>query len=447
MEWVKNRFINWPHNNEVISEFFSDIDEPIEMWGLEKIEKYHIFSLNKLINFVYENNEYYRNKITECGSTIKDEFSMNGFRKLGFTEKDELRKNPYLILSVDREKISQIHLSTGTTGGESIYIMYTWEDLFINDLSAEMPILVPSRINDVVANALPYEMSSAGLSFHRIIQESMQACVIPVGKGGAHSDPQKTVKILRDMQVNVIITSPSYAMHLADEAEKIGLEFGKDINIEKMWLTGEGCSDAFRKRIEKIWKTNALFYYGSLECGPIGIECNCKNGYHIPGGHVYVEIIDKETGENLSPGEIGEIVVTTLLREGAPLIRYKTQDLGYIEDFECSCGIKFQRLFLRGREADQINIGGESYSPYYLEEHLMRIPEVGNNYQFIVYDDYLLIEVEVNKSIGNIKNEEIESMISSRLEYACGIPNQVKIVKKRAYSGSKSIRVINKQLD
>lgn len=442
MEWKKNRFVNFESKKKVIHKYFDNIDNPIELWETEKVKEYQFDALAELLENVYRNNEYYRAKLDKCGLTPDTEFTLEKFQNMEFTEKNELIQEKRLILSVPQEEISLIHLSTGTTGSESIYMMYTWDDLYVNDLAPEMPILVSSKQTDIVANALPYEMSSSGLSFHRVIQDSMQCTVIPVGKGGAYSDPKKTLKAISDMNVNVIFTTPSYAMYLAQNVEEMGLKFGEDIKIEKMWITGEGCSNSFRNRIEEIWKCKALAYYGSLECGPIGVECEKKDGYHIAAGHVYVEIIDPETKKVLEPGEIGEVVVTTLLRDGMPLIRYKTQDLGFIEDIQCDCGVKLQKLFLRGRLVDQIKLQGNEYSPFYVEECLMQIPEVGNNYRFIVKEEHIVIETEIKDEFANENKAELEDMISSKIEFACGIPNVVQIVEKRAYDGKKAKRVI-----
>lgn len=442
MRWVRNRFYDWPHKPKIIKKYFVNNNKPLEYWDVDKIKKYQEEALSELIKFVYSNNEHYRNKIDRAKISL-DNFSIKDFEKIDFLTKEDIKNSKDLILSVPIEKIAQVHLSTGTTGGDVIYMMHTWEDLFINDLAPEMPILVPLKSNDVCAVALPYEMSSAGLSYHRVIQEGMKAAVIPVGKGGAYSDPQKTIKAIKDMNVNVLFTSPSYIMHLAEICKKHNLVIGKDINLRTIWLTGEGCSDSFRKRIEKIFKCSAYFYYGSLEAGPIGIECDEKNGYHITSGHVYVEIVDKNTNKVLEPGEIGEIVITTLLREGMPLIRYKTQDMGYIEDVPCGCGIKLKKLFLRGREQDQIIVSGNKYSPFYLEEKLMSIPEVGNNYRFFVKNDYLLIKTEIDKEVCKNKSlANIAQVIASKMEFHCGIPAKVEIVEKLEFVGTKVVRVV-----
>lgn len=439
MQWKRNKFYEWDCKKDIIKEYFIDNEEPIELWQPKKQGVYTERAVKETVCHALENNSYYRKKLHLAGIDSEDSFSMERFQQIAYLTKAELIQQSDLILSVPREEVAQVFLSTGTTGNDIIYVMHTWEDLFIHDLSVEMPMLFPIDSEDFVAVALPYEMSSAGLSFHRVVQDGMGGAVISLGKGGAYSDPDKMVRVLRELQSPVLVTSPSYAMNLYERMQKMGISAEEELNVRTIWLTGEGCSDAFRKRIERLWNCSAYFYYGSLECGPIGIECREQNGYHITEGHVYVEIVNPDTKEVLAPGEIGEIVVTTLLKDGSPFIRYRTQDTGYIEDDSCECGIKLKRLFLRGRKSDQIVVDGKEYSPYYVEEQLMRIDEVGNNYRLIVYENCVLIITE-----ANCREEEkatLEEVIASRVEFGCGLPNKVKIVDEIGYTGKKAVRV------
>lgn len=442
MQWQRNKFYNWTPKKDVITEYYCENMEPIELWEQRKIDAYTLKCLKNTVMHAMENNKYYKNKIEKAGITCEEDFTLEKFEKIDFLFKSEMVADKELILSVPKEEIAQVFLSTGTTSKDFIFVQHTWDDLFINDLAPEMPLLFPVDKSDIAAVALPYEMSSSGLSFHRVLQDGMGATVVSVGKGGAYSEPVKTLKAIKELGVTILITSPSYAMHLYKTSLEIGIDLSKDLKIKTIWLTGEGCADSFRSRVEKLWNCNAYFYYGSLECGPIGIECAEKNGYHLTSGHIYVEIVNPDTGEVLAPGEIGEIVVTTLLKDGCPFIRYRTQDTGYIEVSECKCGTKLKRLFLRGRKVDQIKIAGREYSPFYIEEHLMRIKDVGNNYQFIAYKDLLLINVEANNSTKSVS--ELEEEISSKVEYGCGVPNKVHIVDKIGYDGRKAQRVVKK---
>ncbi|MCW2276752.1 phenylacetate--CoA ligase family protein [Heliophilum fasciatum] len=409
----------------------------------EALESYQKAALTEVIQQAYEHSPYYKQKFDEREVHPKDIQELADVAKLPFTTKSEMRTDPWLLLACDRQDIAIIHVSTGTTGGNPIYVMQTWRDYYLHDLAPGYATLVPVETGDRCLNALPYEMSSAGLAFHKTLMNSCEATVIPAGKGGAYSSPEKTVRLMKDLAPTVAVTSPSYAINLAETAAAASFDI-RDLGLKQMWLTGEGCSSAFRQRVEQLWGTKANFYYGSLEGGVIGIECADHDGYHIAAGHSLVEIIDPGTGEVLAPGEIGEITVTCLLRYDTPLIRYRTEDLGYLDNTPCSCGVALPRLQLRGRKNDQIHIDGTDFSPFYLEEFLMRIAEIGNWYQFVTRQaqpDNLLIRTEL--ASGVTPSDRLADKIASRMEYAAGLPCTIEFVSSMPRPGGKTVRVIH----
>ena len=365
----------------VLKKYFSSLEDADQMPSTE-MTMYQKEALKAIVNKAFESSPFYQRKMKKAGVTPHMINGIPDLARLPFTTKEELRGKPWELLAGDKKDVALIQVSTGTTGGEEIYIMNTWQDYYLCDLAPGYGNLVPVERGDICFDALPFEMSSAGLSFYKIFMEGCQATVIPAGKGGAYSTPAKSIKLLKDLQPTFLITTPSWSMTLAEAATEAGFD-PASLPLKKMWLTGEGCSPAFRERIEKIWGTTANFYYGSLECGCIGIECDLHNGYHVTTPHIVLEIVDPQSGEVLEPGEIGEIVVTCLLRYDTPLLRYRTQDLGYIDLDPCSCGVTLPRLNLRGRQVDQIIIQDTPFSPFYLEEFLMRLPEVGNWFQFV----------------------------------------------------------------
>jgi phenylacetate-CoA ligase len=267
---------------------------------------------------------------------------------------------------------------------------------------------------------------------------------VNVGKGGFYADPHKTLLMMADLACDILVTTPSWAIQLLETAAQNGIGVGQGTAIQPriIWLTGEGCSDAFRKRLEVAWGAPCLMYYGSLECGPLGNECVVRDGYHLPEGHIYVEIVDAETGEVLPEGRVGEICVTVLYRRAMPLIRYRLQDTGYLDSEPCACCLERPRLFLRGRVQDQIRLGDHDFSPTRLEEFLYRIPEVGNSYQFHVEDDCLSVVAEINPQYG--KSPEIEEKIRCALECVAGQVSSVTLVDKIPSGGGKVTRVIRR---
>lgn len=426
----------------LLTRYFSGPDFPDDM-PAAKLAVFQKDALKEVVTRAYQHSPFYHRKMSEAGIKPQDIKSLADLAKMPFTTKDELRGDPWVLLACDKKDICLINVSTGTTGGEQIYIMYTWKDYYLNELSTGYPKLFPIEYGDICLNALPYEMSSAGLAFHKTFIDGCMATAVPAGKGGAYSTPEKTVKLLQDLQPTVVMTTPSWSITLAEAASEASFDLAS-LPLKKMWLTGEGCSPAFRERVEKIWGTKANFYYGSLECGALGIECDAHAGYHIPLGHVIVEIVDPKTGNVLEPGEIGEIVVTCLLRFDTPLIRYRTQDLGYIDPDPCSCGVTLPRLFLRGRLVHEIIINEINFSPFYLEEFLMRLPEVGNWYHFVIKpgnNDRLKIRTELAPGIE--PSPELADKLASKLEYSLGIPCEFEFVAKLPRPKEKTIRIVH----
>lgn len=426
-----------------LDKYVSLSDPHPDGWSLDKVHAFQDEALRELLKHAYANSPFYREKLDSVGVRPEQVKGVADLAKLPFTTKEELRGNPWALLACDKKDLAMVYVSTGTTGGEQIYIWYTWRDFYINDCSIGYPRLVPVEPGDIVVNALPYEMSSAGLAFHKAFMDGCGATVVPVGKGGAYSTPEKTIKILRDLQPTVLITTPSWAVTLSEAAERIGFDLAT-LPLRQMWITGEGCSFAFRNRLEKIWGTTIDFYYGSLEAGFLGVECKAHNGYHVPLASTVLEVVNPETGEVLEPGEIGEIVATSLFRYDTPILRYRTQDLGYIECDKCSCGVELPRLFLRGRQVDQVTLQGVSFSPYYLEEFLMRLPEVGNWYQFVVPEegsDRLKIRVELQPGLA--PSPELAERLASRMEFAIGVPCDFELFDKLPRPSSKTIRVVH----
>ena len=424
----------------VIRRYFSQSLCPDQM-PLTSLSKFRKEALQEVVTRAYENSPFYRQKMTLAGVKPQDIKNLSDLAKIPFTTKDELRQDPWTLLACDKKDVSIIHVSTGTTGGQPIYTMQTWKEYYLNH-SVIYPFLHPVAQDDLCFVALPYEMSSAGLSLHNKFLVGHQAAVVSVGKGGAYSTPEKTVKLMGDLKPTIMATSPSYAITLAEAAAEASLDL-TSLPLKRIWLAGEGCSPAFRKRLEKIWGTTVSFSCGTTESGIIAMECDAQNGYHIAEGNVLVEIVDPQTGKVLEPGEIGEVVITCLLRFDIPLIRYRTQDLGCLEPKPCPCGVTLQRFHLRGRMADQIVLKGKRFSPFYLENFLMQLPEVGNWYQFVVKpgdNEQLKIRTEV--AAGVEPSPELAAKLAVKLEAAIGIPCKFELVNKLERTMKKAIRVV-----
>ncbi|MBP3950806.1 phenylacetate--CoA ligase family protein [Bacillus suaedae] len=426
-----------------IKRFFNGSVHPDKM-SEKQIEQYQLTSIKEIVKKAYEKSELYRQKLDGVNVHPRDIKQLSDLTKLPFLTKEELRGNPYILLTCDKKDIALVQVSTGTSGGEEIYMMYTWNDYYLHDLAPRYPDLFEVDPGDVCLNALPYEMSAAGLAFHKTFMEGCEATVIPAGKGGAYSAPKKTVKLLRDLRPNVVITTPSWAMLLAEEAESQNFELS-ELQLKKLWITGEGCSPAFRERLEKRWGATANFFYGSLECGVLGIECDDHDGYHVTQAHALIEIVDPESGEVLDEGEIGEIVVTSMLRYDTPIIRFRTGDIGYVDSEQCSCGVTLPKFHLRGRVSDQIRYNGTTLSPFYLEEFLMREPDIGDWFEFVVKKDEDNESIKVRCELADDVEASayLADSLASKLEYSSGIPFTFEFVDKLERPQGKTVRVVN----
>lgn len=406
-----------------------------------RIEAYQEEAIIEVISRVYQNSPFYHDKLTQAGVKPEDIKGLKDFAKVPFTTKEDLRQDPWVRLACAKKEISLIHVSSGTTGGKEIYTPHTWKEYYLNH-SIIYPRLTPVKREDLAFVALPYEMSQSGLNFHNLFITGHQAASVPVGKGGAYSTPEKTIKMMMNLKPTFIVTSPSYAVTLAEAAEEASFDI-TTLPLKRMFVAGEGCSNAFRKRLEKMWGTTVNFHYGATECGFIGRECDHHDGLHITAAHVLVEIVDPETGKVLNPGEIGEVVVTCLLRFDTPLIRYRTQDLGYFNPKQCKCGVSLPRLHLLGRATDHIILKGKSYSPYALEEFLMKLPEVGNWYQFVVQPgDNEQLTILAEPAIGIEPTPEIMQKCAAQLQASIGAPCEVQFVDKMDRPRIKAKRVV-----
>ncbi|WP_338787437.1 phenylacetate--CoA ligase family protein [Metabacillus sp. FJAT-53654] len=412
------------HLEELIP-FFEQLDnqqQTIETLPREVIDSFHVKAINLTLNHAWNKNDFYREKMQQAGMDTPHINDLSELANVPFLKKPEIAGDRTKLLCCPTSEIGQVHSTSGTTG-KPMYLSYTLADQFKYDVIPKYPVLFPDSDEDVVAVALPYEVAQPGLGFQRVYQFVFGATVISIGKGGYMAPVEKSLELMKEYQTTILATTPSYAALLAEESEKLGYKLGQDIKLRRLILTGEGCSPQFRTRLEELYGCQATFFYGSTECGMIGVECSEQHGYHVVPGHVKVEIINPLTEDVLEYGEIGEIVVTTLMREGMPIIRYRTGDMGYLMKSSCGNEITSDILHLRGRKENQIRLYGEDYSPFLLENILLEIPEVGMWFKFIVSNEELTVEVEPFKT--ELTDEQLIDKVTSHLyntlEFNCKV--------------------------
>jgi phenylacetate-CoA ligase len=390
--------------------------------------------LRNLVKYVYENSRFYRSALKKVNVDPSSIRGIDDLGKLPFTTKEDLRDNyPLGMLSTSNRNLSRVHTSSGTTGNPTV-VAYTRNDLenWWNTLARCLTMTGVTR-EDIFQTILGYGLFTGGLGFH-YGAEKIGATVVPSSTGNT----KRQVKLMKDFNVTAFTSIPSYTIHLAEVAEKQGIDLEEDLKIRTISCGAESWSERAREKIQKMFGCMAFNSYGLSEVGGPGVafECLEQNGLHIWADHFIAEIVDPETGESLPSGEQGELVLTTLTREAMPLIRYRTRDLtAFIENGECECGRTHPRIsWFSGRTDDMLKIRGVNVFPTQIECVLMGHKEVGNNYQLILsqkeHMDVLTVNVETaQRSTDKQYTSRLESKLQEELASTLSIKVKVEVVK------------------
>ena len=355
--------------------------------------------LHKIVDYVYHNVPFYRNKMQEMDITPGDITSIDDIVKLPFTTKQDLRDNyPTNLQAAPMSEIIRFHASSGTTGNPTI-VGYTRKDVEIwSECMARCLTAYGVTRNDVFSVAYGYGLFTGGLGVHYGV-EHLGAAVLPTSTGNT----EKHVRLLRDLGVTGIACTPSYALYLAETMEKMGVT--PDMIKLKVGAFGaEPWTESMRQEIQKRLGLKGYNLYGLSEImGPcVSYECECQNGSHICEDHYFPEIVDPATLEPLPKGQTGELVFTTLTKEGMPLLRYRTRDLCSLMEGECECGRTSVRMGrIVGRSDDMLIIRGINVFPSQVESVILGMPECAPRFLLIVDRvnnlDTLTIQVEVRQ--------------------------------------------------
>lgn len=428
-------------------------DQQNECMDSSQRQKAQTENLVKLVEKVYKNVPFYKRKMDKAGVKPADIQSLADIAKLPFTTKTDLRETyPYGLLACPEQDILEVHMSSGTTG-IPVVDAYTQKDIDIwGESMARTLAMCGCEPGDTVQNAYGYGLFTGGLGVHYGAR-TLKANVIPVSSGNT----QRQLKLLRDFKADILTCTPSYSLFMAEAGKEMGIDF-QALPLKSGCFGAEAWSENMRREMEKKLSLNAFDIYGLTEItGPgVSSECSEKNGLHINEDFFYPEIIDPETGEVLPEGSKGELVFTTLLKEGTPILRYRTRDITYLFRDKCACGrtlVKMHRLF--GRNDDMLIVRGVNVFPTQIEEVLMRIEETEPHYQIVVdrgasHLDDIEIQVEVEKSFFTDETKGIElirNKIGEEIKSALGIQARIKLVEPRSIERSmgKAKRVIDKR--
>ena len=411
-----------------------------------RINERQLAQVNDRINALVTAGSFYGKKLKEAGIThVAD---AEEFEKLPFSEKADLRDAyPLGLMTAPEEEIVRIHSSSGTTG-LPVIIPYTAKD--VDDWGEMFRRCYETAgigKGDRIQITPGYGLWTAGIGFQNGC-EKLGAMAVPMGPGNT----EKQLQMMMDLKTTVLCSTSSYALLLAEEIERRGIR--DKIHLKKGVIGSERWSKAMRERIQGILGIELYDIYGLTEIyGPgIGINCKGSDYMHIWDDYLYLEIIDPVTGKNLPDGEWGEIVITTLVKEGAPLIRYRTHDLSRIIPGKCECGRSYPRIdIIKGRTDDMIKIKGVNVFPAQIEEVLAKFEEALSEYQIRIshLDGRDTMRLYVEAVSGHVDFAELSKKIAAKTKAAIGFTPIVKVVEAGLLprSEKKSKRVFDERYD
>ncbi|MBA2862665.1 phenylacetate--CoA ligase family protein [Methanococcus maripaludis] len=425
-------------------------NETIECMGREEMRELQSKRLSETVSRVYHNVPFYRKKMQSMGVYPEDIQSIDDLSKLPFTTKQDLRDNyPFGIFSVPMSEIVRVHASSGTTGKPTV-VGYTRRDIAMwSEVVARALNCAGASRDDFIQIAYGYGLFTGGLGLH-YGSEKLGATVIPISGGNT----QKQVQLMADFKTTVLACTPSYALYLAEALEEAGMT-ADDISLRVGIFGAEPWTPSMRKEIENKLGIKAMDIYGLSEVMGPGVACDCEYqaGLHVNEDHFVPEIIDPNTLQPLPAGSEGELVFTTITKEGMPLLRYRTRDLTSLNYEKCECGRTLVRMNkCTGRSDDMLIIRGVNVFPSQIESVLLEMSETKPHYLLIVDRinnlDVLEVWVEVEDQFFSDKIsmlEQLSKKIKHNIESTLGISVKIKLVEPKTIERTegKAKRVID----
>ncbi len=422
----------------------------VECMSRNSMKELQLEHLKNIVRVAYENVPMYKKKFDEIGLRPEHIQTLKDIEKIPFTTKNDLRDNyPYGLFAVPLKKIVRLHASSGTTG-KPIVVGYTKNDMESwSENIARLVIAAGGREEDIAQVVFGYGLFTGGFGLHQGL-EKVGITVVPSSSG--HSERQ--LMLMQDFGTTILVGTPSYALYLAEIADEMGLDKSK-LKLKLGLFGGEGHTPEMRAEIERRWGIKATENYGLSEVQGPGVagECYCQCGMHINEDHFYPEIINSETGEALEYGNKGELILTTLTKEGIPMLRYRTKDITILNPEKCECGRTSVRMNkVLGRTDDMLIIRGVNVFPSQIESVLVGMEGIGPHYQIIVTKNGYMDAIEVHVELINGKLlekfselEKLEKKIRHELKVVLQIDAKVKLVEPKSIERTtgKAKRVID----
>ena len=425
----------------------------IETMPYEELKQLQYHELKQLVNNLYSFNKFYHDRMREANVSPLDINCLDDIRKLPFMYKQDLRDNyPDKMFTAPKNEIVRYHVSSGTCGKPTL-VAYTRHDLdYWTEALARSFTSAGIGPGDIMQVSYGYGLFTGGLGAH-YGAEKVGATVLPASTGNT----QRQLEMMQDLGATVIACTPSYLTHLCTTAREMGIDWKRDMKLKKAILGAEPWSESMRTRLQNEMGIKCYDIYGTSEqAGPMFSECEAQKGAHICGDLMLVEILDRETGEPLEPGNEGEMVVTMLQKEAMPMIRYKMKDITHLDVEPCECGRTSPRIGrITGRADDMLIIRGINVFPSQIEYTLMRIPQVGEQYMIYVTRegdlDRMQLQVEIRPEAFSDKVEDmvalrahIESELKKYLNVAVEV--ELKAPGELPRFDGKAKRVIDKRV-
>lgn len=411
--------------------------EEIETMDRAELERLQLKKLKNIVDYCYNRVPFYKKRLDEVGLTADKITALSDIQHIPYTTKDDIRDTyPFGLFAVDKKEIVRLHASSGTTGNPTV-VGYTKNDLQMwSDCVSRLVVAAGATSDDIVQIAFGYGMFTGALGLHYGL-ENIGATVVPTSTGNT----EKQLKFMKDFGTTALVSTPSYALYIAEVAKDLGIDC-RELGIRLGLFGSEGCSNEMRAKVEEAWNLFATDNYGMSElCGPgVSGECRYRCGLHFAEDHFLPEVIDSASGAVKARGDEGELVVTTLSKEGIPLLRYRTKDITRLHYEKCECGRTHVRMEKPlGRADDMLKIKGVNVFPTQIESVLVSIPEVGPQYQIVLgtknYMDTFEINIEVSDAsmLTSYKTlEELQLKVRHKLQTVLGLDAKINLVEPKS---------------
>ncbi|MGZ7047522.1 MAG: phenylacetate--CoA ligase family protein [Methanobacterium sp.] len=427
-------------------------NEEAECMSEDEKKELQLERLQEIVKRAYEKVPFYKKHFDENNIKPEDIKTLKDIEKLPLTTKDDLRETyPFGMFAVPRKEIVELHTSSGTTGKPTVS-GYTKKDIGIwSEVMARGLTMFGATDDDIIHNTHGYGLFTGGFGVHYGAQK-IGATIIPISTG----QTKRQIEIMNDFDASIVIFTPSYGLYLAEVAEEEGLDT-EELNLKAVGFGAEMWTEEMRQEIQRRFNSPAYNIYGLTEImGPgVALECGEQEGLHVMEDHFYPEIIDSTTLETLPEGEKGELVLTTLTRDGMPIIRFRTKDITALHKGECSCGrtlIKMDRI--TGRADDMLKVRGVAVFPSQIEKALLKVEGLEPHYQIIVtrpqHLDIMEVRVEASPELFSDEVKElvgIKKKIEDYIQNEIGLRVKVNLVEPKTLprSEGKAVRVFDER--